>query len=125
MTQLFERIGCKVDLQTGAMSDSTGDYQKRFRDLDGLYADAFSAMQAEWDDRVVYDVSEFRPDERSSDLAFSVTRMRPGKVGEEYFVTRPADSGHDYDCIAKAGWRMRDAATVAAPYGHQEKEENA
>ncbi|HEV7246931.1 MAG TPA: glucose-6-phosphate isomerase [Shinella sp.] len=214
MTQLFEPVGCKVDLQTGAMSDATGDYQKRFRDLEGLYADAdaFSAMQAGWSDTVVYEVSEFRPNERSGDLIFGVTRMLPGKVGDEYFVTRghihrqadrpeiyygqkgrglmlmespegeiriveidaqtvcyvppywihrsvnvgdeelvmlfcyPADSGQDYDCIAKAGgmrarivddgkggwkqvdnagWRMRDAATIAALYGHQEKEKTA
>lgn len=214
MTQLFEPIGCKVDLRTGAMSDATRAYQKYFRDLDGLYADAdaFSAMQGEWNDTVVYEVSEFRPNERTGDLIFGVTRMLPGKVGEEYFITRghihrqsdrpeiyygqqgrglmlmespdgdiriveiddrticyvppywihrsvnvgddelvmlfcyPADSGQDYDCIANAGgmrarivddgrggwkqidnpgWRMRDAETIAALYGHQEKEKTA
>ena len=214
MTKLFEPAGCQVDLRTGAMSDATGAYQKRFRDLAGLYADeaAFSAMQETWNDTVVYEVSEFRPNERSGDLIFGITRMLPGKVGEEYFVTRghihkqsdrpeiyygqkgrglmllespegevrvvpidaqtvcyvppywihrsvnigddelvmlfcyPADSGQDYDCIAKAGgmrariiddgkggwkqvdnpnWRMRDAATVAALYGREKKEKTA
>lgn len=196
------------------MSNETGAYQKRFRDLAGLYADeaAFSAMQGKWDDTIVYEVSEFRPNERSGDLIFGVTRMLPGKVGTEYFVTRghihkksdrpeiyygqkgrglmlmespegevrivaidaqtvcyvppywihrsvnvgddelvmlfcyPADSGQDYDCIAKAGgmrvrivedgtggwkqvdnpnWRMRDAATIATLYGQDKKEETA
>lgn len=196
------------------MSNETGAYQKRFRDLAGLYADeaAFSAMQGAWDDTVVYEVSEFRPNERAGDLIFGVTRMLPGKVGAEYFVTRghihrksdrpeiyygqkghglmlmespegevrivaidaqtvcyvppywihrsvnvgddelvmlfcyPADSGQDYDCIAKAGgmrvrivedgaggwkqvdnpnWRMRDAATIATLYGQDKKEETA
>ena len=196
------------------MSNETGAYQKRFRDLAGLYADeaAFCAMQGEWDDTVVYEVSEFRPNERAGDLIFGVTRMLPGKVGAEYFVTRghihkksdrpeiyygqkgrglmlmespdgevrivaidaqtvcyvppywihrsvnvgddelvmlfcyPADSGQDYDCIAKAGgmrvrivddgkggwkqidnpnWRMRDAATIATLYGQDKKEKTA
>lgn len=86
MTRLFEPIGCKVDLSTGAMGDATGSYQKRFRDLDGLYADAaaFEAMRATWGERIVYEVSEFRPTEQSGDLIFGVTHMAPGKVGDEY-----------------------------------------
>ncbi|TIR39030.1 MAG: glucose-6-phosphate isomerase [Mesorhizobium sp.] len=90
MTRLFEPIGCKVDLSTGAMANATGSYQKRFRDLDGLYADAaaFEAMRATWSERIVYEVSEFRPTEQSGDLIFGVTRMAPGKVGDEYFMTR-------------------------------------
>lgn len=88
--RLFEPIGCKVDLSTGAMANATGSYQKRFRDLDGLYADAaaFEAMRAIWGERIVYEVSEFRPTEQSGDLIFGVTRMAPGKVGDEYFMTR-------------------------------------
>lgn len=214
MTKLFEPAACQVDLRTGALSDATGAYQKRFRDLAGLYADeaAFSAMRENWNDTVVYEVSEFRPNERSGDLIFGTTRMLPGKVGDEYFVTRghihkqsdrpeiyygqkgsglmllespegevrivaidartvcyvppywihrsvnigadelvmlfcyPADSGQDYDCIAKAGgmrvrivddgkggwkqvdnssWRMRDTATIAALYGQEKKEKSA
>ncbi len=205
MTQLFEPVGCRVDLDTGAMTSATGSYQKRFDDLDGLYAngDAFNAMRAAWGAKIVYEVSEFRPSERSGDLIFGVTRMLPGKVGDEYFITRghihkrsdrpeiyygqkgrglmlmespegeirvvpvepqtccyvppywihrsvnvgdddlmmlfcyPADSGQNYDCIARAGgmrariiddgnggwkqienpnWRMRDSATIATLY---------
>lgn len=90
MTKLFEPIGCRVDLSTGAMGNATGSYQKRFRDLDGLYEDAaaFEAMRGEWGDRIVYEVSEFRPREAAGDLIFGVTRMLPGKVGNEYFMTR-------------------------------------
>lgn len=148
------------------MSDATGAYQKRFRDLAGLYADeaAFSAMQETWNDTVVYEVSEFRPNERTGDLIFGVTRMLPGKVGEEYFVTRghihkqsdrpeiyygqkgrglmllespegevrvvavdaQIDDGRGgWKQIDNPNWRMRDAATVAALYGREKKEENA
>jgi glucose-6-phosphate isomerase len=90
LTTYFEPVGCAIDLATGAMSNATGQYKKHFRDLDGLYGDAaaFEAMRAEWNDRVVYDVSEFRPRETAGDLIFGVTRMSPGKVGDEFFVTR-------------------------------------
>ncbi len=87
---MFEPVGCQVDLKTGAMANATGRYEKQFRDLDGLYGDtaAFEAMRGKWNDRVVYDVSEFRPRETPGDLIFGVTRMSPGKVGDEFFVTR-------------------------------------
>lgn len=72
------------------MANATGRYEKQFRDLDGLYGDAtaFEAMRANWNERVVYDVSEFRPRETPGDLIFGVTRMSPGKVGDEFFITR-------------------------------------
>jgi glucose-6-phosphate isomerase len=90
LKELFEPVGCQVDLDTGAMTNETGRYIKFFRDLDGLYADrdAFAVMRPRWADRPVYDVAEFRPRETSGDLIFGVTRMVPGKVGDEFFMTR-------------------------------------
>lgn len=90
MISLFEPVGCTVDPVAGSLSHATGRYQKQFGELDGLYADrpAFDAMRAEWHDRVVYEVSEFRPREDVGDLIFGVTRMSSGKVGDEYFMTR-------------------------------------
>lgn len=80
---------CHVFPETGKMSDGTGRYEKRLSDLAGLYADsaAFAALLAAGD-RVVYDVTEFRPSERPGDLIFGVTRMSPGRVGDEFFLTR-------------------------------------
>jgi len=71
------------------MSGGTGRYEKRLSDLAGLYADAaaFSCLLAEGDP-VVYDVTEFRPSETPGDLIFGITRMSPGRVGNEFFLTR-------------------------------------
>lgn len=90
MSKLFQPIGCDVDLETGGMSNATGSYQKRFGDLAGLYGDAgaFDVMKTQIGDRVVYEVSDFRPGDRAGDLIFGVTRMSPGMVGDEYFMTR-------------------------------------
>ena len=90
MTTLFDPAACQVDLDKGLMDNATRRYQKRFSDLDGLYRDeaAYAAMRAEWDDRVVYEVSEFRPREAPGDIIFGLTRMSPGKVGDEFFITR-------------------------------------
>jgi glucose-6-phosphate isomerase len=74
---------------TGALTARTGRYEKRLSDLAGLYADsqAFSAALAQGD-RVVYAVEEVRPSARSGDIAFGTTWMEPGRIGDEYFLTR-------------------------------------
>ena len=80
---------CLVSPESGMMSGGSGRYEKRLSNLAGLYADAaaFSSLLAEGDP-VVYDVTEFRPSEKTGDLIFGVTRMSPGRVGDEFFLTR-------------------------------------
>lgn len=79
-----------VNLGTGLMDGTGTRYQKRLADLDGLYADtaAFRALALARGDAVVYDVTDHRPSERPGDLITGVTRMSPGKVGSEFFMTR-------------------------------------
>src|ERR1700684_2718040 len=79
-----------VNLETGLMDGTDTRYQKRLADLDGLYADAvaFSALASSRGNDVVYDVTDHRPSDQPGDLITGVTRMSPGKVGDEYFMTR-------------------------------------
>lgn len=86
-----------VDLQTGLMNGTGSRYQKFLRDLSGLYADsaAFSALAAERGEEVVYEVTDHRPNSNPGDLITGVTRMSPGKVGDEFFMTR----GHIHAAI--------------------------
>src|SRR5690242_2805813 len=86
---LAEPACCTVRIDDGKLDGATGRYEKRLSELAGLYADtdAFdAALQA--GDRVVYAVEDFRPSTASDDMIFGVTRMVPGKIGAEYFVTR-------------------------------------
>lgn len=79
-----------VDLNCGLMQGAGNRYRKRLSDLSGLYADAaaFSALLACRGDEVVYEVSDHRPSAAAGDLITGVTRMSPGKVGDEYYMTR-------------------------------------
>jgi glucose-6-phosphate isomerase, archaeal len=63
---------------------------KRLRELEGLYGDprAFEAALQRDADSVVYEVTEFRPTDAGGDLIFGVTRMEPGRIGDEFFFTR-------------------------------------
>ena len=80
----------KIDPATGTMGGATGRYEKRLRDLSGIYADqtAFAAAGEKDGDRVVYYVHETRPAAAHGDLIFGTTFMEPGRIGDEYYVTR-------------------------------------
>ena len=78
-----------MDPATGSLTARTGRYEKRLSELAGLYADktAFARALAEGD-RVVYAVEEVRPSHDAGDLAFGTTWMEPGRIGDEFFMTR-------------------------------------
>ena len=88
--ELMEPGICRVDVARGELAGATNRYVKTLADLDGLYGDAaaFAALSREGGDAVVYEVTDFKPSANSGDMIIGVTRMRPGKVGGEYFFTR-------------------------------------
>jgi glucose-6-phosphate isomerase, archaeal len=88
--KLFEPASCQIDLASGTMSGASGRYENRLSDLDGLYLDdaAHKALMSEKGDVVVYEVGDFRPSAAAGDMIFGLTRMVPGLVGEEFFLTR-------------------------------------
>ena len=80
--------GVAIDGRTGEVTPSTSRYSKRLSDLRGFFRDteALEAAIAKRSDAIVYDVIDYRKEE--SDLAFGTTIMWPGKVGDEYYLTR-------------------------------------
>ena len=80
----------QIDPMTGTMSHATGRYEKRLADLAGLYADsaAFDRAAATQGAHIVYTVHETRPVANRGDLIFGTTFMEPGRIGDEYFMTR-------------------------------------
>ncbi|GAA5628936.1 glucose-6-phosphate isomerase [Brucella pseudogrignonensis] len=87
---LREPVASVVDPKSGGMSGNTGRYEKRLNDLVGLYGDeqAFEVLRETHGNTVVYDVEDFKPGSHSGDLIYGVTRMNPGRVGSEFFLTR-------------------------------------
>ena len=81
-------VAVLIDSKSGAMTPSTGQYSKRLSELRVLYRDknAFDAILANHGDVVAYDVQEFtQPD---ADIFFGTTTMYPGRIGEEFYMTR-------------------------------------
>jgi len=79
-----------VDVEEGVLTDASGRYEKKLKDLQGLYSDAvaFASAVKAGGDKVVYEVTDQRPVASQSDLIFGVTCMRPGKIGDEFYMTR-------------------------------------
>lgn len=81
-------LGVSIDPKTGAISHSTGHYKKRLSEFRDIYQDkaAFDAKLKAEGDAVTYEVVEFR--QPGFDIFFGTTTMYPGRVGEEYHMTR-------------------------------------
>lgn len=86
----------RVCIASGNMTGGSGFYEKRLKDLDGIYLNdiAFRKSLEHDAERVVYTVHEKRPAQASGDLIFGTTYMEPGQIGDEYFMTR----GHIHAC---------------------------
>jgi glucose-6-phosphate isomerase len=81
---------CVVDVAKGELENATSRYTKTLADLDGLYEDeaAYQALRDALGHEVVYEVTDYRPSADPGDMIVGVTRMKPGKVGREFFMTR-------------------------------------
>lgn len=76
-----------IDGLGGDVTPRTGHYRKTLREMEGMYQDAaaWAAATAETDS-LTYEVKEYR--QEGADLFFGTTTMYPGKVGDEYYMTR-------------------------------------
>ena len=85
-----EPASYRIEADDGRLSGASGRYEKKLKDLQGLYADAdaFAAAVERQGDTIVYEVTDQRPGETQGDLIFGVTRMEPGRIGDEFYMTR-------------------------------------
>jgi glucose-6-phosphate isomerase len=99
-----------VNPQALQIQPNTGGYKKYFRDLSRIYADeaAFERLAETFGDAVAYRVDEARFSDQASDLITGISVLEPGKVGQEFFMTRGhlhqrADRPETYYCLAGHG----------------------
>ncbi|MBW4022322.1 MAG: glucose-6-phosphate isomerase, partial [Proteobacteria bacterium] len=72
------------------MTGRTRRYEKRFDDLSGLFADepALAAILRARGHEIAYQVDEYRPSERAGDVIFGTSTLYPGRIGDEFLMTR-------------------------------------
>lgn len=99
-----------IDARTGVVSNATGHYEKRLRELAGVFRDqsAFAAEAERDPERLMYEVYEHRTAERPGELIFGTSILQPGRIGREFNVTRGhlhrlADRSEIYHCLRGRG----------------------
>lgn len=87
------------DLKTGMSKSAAVTSKRRVSNMRGMFADE-GATEAliQNGDPLVYEFYEMGAPEKSSDLAFGSSITYPGKVGNEYFMTK----GHFHTILATA-----------------------
>lgn len=81
------------------MSPDVSPIQRRLSNMKGMYADetAYARLVGE-SDPIVYEFHDLGLPERDGAIAFGTSITHPGKVGEEYFMTK----GHFHTILATA-----------------------
>lgn len=127
----LKSLAVAFDLQTGLSNDcqSTKRYLSA---MPGMYADE-AAYQArlEQNDDLVYEFYELGIPPNSGDVAFGTSIVYPGKVGDEYFMTKGhfhtvLETGEVYYCLRGRGrmlmenpegqWEARELSPGLAVY---------
>jgi glucose-6-phosphate isomerase len=87
------------DLKTGMSKSAAFTSKRRVSNMRGVYADdAATEALIQNGDPLVYEFYEMGAPENDSDLAFGSSITYPGKVGNEYFMTK----GHFHTILATA-----------------------
>jgi len=99
-TSLIEPFSVQFDLAAGVMLHPHAQIVRRASDMRGYYADeqALEQLITAHNDPIHYETFESPVPEEYGQVKFCVSRLYPGKVGDEYFMTK----GH-YHAVVETG----------------------
>ncbi|MCM3694841.1 glucose-6-phosphate isomerase family protein [Microbacterium oleivorans] len=85
-----EPAALTVDPLAGSLTGTAERYEKHLPDLDGLYrdSDAFAAAIRDDDGSPVYWVDSSTPESGRGALTIGLSVLRPGRIGDEFAMTR-------------------------------------
>jgi glucose-6-phosphate isomerase, archaeal len=85
--------------EEGVLTPWTSRVVRHLSDMEGMYADASAEREAIADgDALVYEVFQHDMPQHSGELVVCTTRLYPGKVGDEFFMTK----GHYHEIRERA-----------------------
>ncbi len=86
----IEPFKTEIDFATGALSPKRNIMQRRLSDMRMMYADRNEAariLSAEGD-RLIYEVQGVELPEEEGQIPHCTTRILPGRIGDEYHMTK-------------------------------------
>jgi glucose-6-phosphate isomerase, archaeal len=123
-TTFIPPFSALIDLDEGAMTDFTQKTERKASSMRGHYADkaALERLIAQGDP-LHYEVFEKPVPEEYGHLMYCISRLLPGLVGDEYFMTKGhyhsvLHTGEIYLCLRGTGFMLmktKDGAFAAEP----------
>lgn len=115
--ELMKPFGAAINLDTGEMADPDTHLVRRASDMRGHYADeaALEALIKEQGDPLHYEVFEKDVPEQYGHVRFCISKTQPGRVGEEFFMTKGhyhtiAQTAEIYLCLRGEGYMLMKTA---------------
>ncbi len=113
---IMDPFGIDIDLADGAMREPDNHLVRRASDMHGYYADeaALEQLIAQQDDPLHYEVFEKRIPEEQGHLLLCISKLQPGRVGDECFMTKGhyhtiGGTAEVYLCLAGQGYMLMKA----------------
>jgi len=110
---LMDPFTVLIDLENGTMPDHTEYLKRNASDMRGHYADseALEALIGEDNDPLHYEVFETPVPEEVGQLRYCISKLQPGKVGDEFFMTKGhyhtvEDTAEIYLCLKGQGYML-------------------
>jgi glucose-6-phosphate isomerase, archaeal len=96
LSKLMQPFGVTIDLVEAVMENPARHAARRASVMRGYYADqaALERLIVEHNDPLHYETFEMDVPEEPGQLVFGLSRLRPGLVGNECFMTK----GHYHFC---------------------------
>jgi len=86
---VMDPFALALDLASGRLEPSTSRVERRISDMRGMYRDRDAERAlADGDDPLVYEVLQYDVPNASDQLIMCTTVLHPGRVGDEYFMTK-------------------------------------
>ena len=103
-----------ITLPQGIPTEFDNHIARRLSSMRGQFTDqrAYDAQMAQ-EDMLLYEVYEFLRPESSGELLHGISIVHPGKVGDEYFMTKGhfhavLDTAEIYYCLAGEGYMVME-----------------
>lgn len=116
-TSFIQPFGLEIDLETGEMPGATGYLARKASDMEGHYADAaaLARLIEVGADPLHYEVFEKPVPQEYGQLMFCISTLQPGKVGDEFFMTKGhyhtiAETAEVYLCLRGEGYMLMKTA---------------
>jgi len=88
MERLMQPWSAHIDVENGLLWHPRRIITRRLSDMRGFYADKDAVAASLATDPLIYRVDEIEVPQEVGQLLYSITVIFPGKIGDEYFMTK-------------------------------------